>query len=201
MLFEYAEKHDDTETIVHRADARIKLASALISIVFISFSKSFYPIAIIMPIVLVLIFIAKVSLLYILNRIGICFPFLIFMLLLPPMQAIMLLSKSLSTITIIALLMSTTRFSEIISAMTFFRVPRMFTMMLSFLYRYLFLFRENIHKMKCAANSRCFGHKKQWNKWNISIISNMTGCLFIRSFEQSERVYNAMLARGYDDKN
>lgn len=198
MRFEYADKYDDTGTIVHRTCAPIKLIFAIISIVVISFSKSFYPIAIIMPIVLVLMLISKVSPTFLLKRIGICFPFLIYIPFLPPTQAIMLLAKSLSTITILALLISTTRFNDIISAMAFFRVPRMFTMMLSFLYRYLFLFSENIYKMKCAATSRCFGHKKQWN---TNIISNMTGCLFVRSYEQSERTYNAMLARCYDDTN
>ena len=201
MRFEYAEKQDNNETIVHRTDAQIKLAFALIAIAIIAFSKSFYPIAIIMPIVFVLMVISKVSPTFILKRISICFPFIIFMLLLPPTQAIMLLAKSLSSITILALLMSTTRFNDIISAMAFFKVPRMFIMMLSFLYRYLFLFSENVHKMRCAVTSRCFGHKKQWCKWNTDIISNMTGCLFVRSFEQSERVYNAMLARCYDNKN
>ena len=33
--------------------------------------------------------------------------------------------------------------------------------------------------------------------WRAGIAGNMAGQLFLRSYERSERVYNAMLARGY----
>jgi cobalt/nickel transport system permease protein len=33
--------------------------------------------------------------------------------------------------------------------------------------------------------------------WRAGVAGNMAGQLFLRSYERSDRVYNAMLARGY----
>ena len=34
--------------------------------------------------------------------------------------------------------------------------------------------------------------------WRARIAGNMAGQLFLRSYERSDRIYNAMLSRGYD---
>lgn len=195
---EYFDRYSDVGTIVHRTDARIKLILAIISISIISFSKTVYPLYIIMPVVFILILIAKVPLPFVLRRMARCLPFLIYMLFVPPALAIMLLLKSLSSIIILTLIIATTPFKDILSSMAFFRVPGIFIMMLSFFYRYMFLFGANVCKMRHAMVSRGFGQKR---KCNLNLISTIVGCLFVRSYEQSERVYGAMLARCYDDKN
>lgn len=33
--------------------------------------------------------------------------------------------------------------------------------------------------------------------WRIKIVGSMAGQLFLRSYERSDRIYNAMLSRGY----
>jgi energy-coupling factor transporter transmembrane protein EcfT len=50
--------------------------------------------------------------------------------------------------------------------------------------------------MKYARDSRCFSKKQSLKP---ATASGMIGSLIVRSYEQSERVYLAMLARGYDD--
>ena len=52
--------------------------------------------------------------------------------------------------------------------------------------------------MKQARDSRNFGGRRLWQ---MRTIGNMVGTLFIRSYERGERVYAAMLARGYDGQN
>jgi energy-coupling factor transporter transmembrane protein EcfT len=49
--------------------------------------------------------------------------------------------------------------------------------------------------MKHAQESRTFTRKQ---KMDPKTTSKMIGNLFVRSFDQSERIYMAMLARGYD---
>ena len=51
--------------------------------------------------------------------------------------------------------------------------------------------------MKQARDSRNFGGSRLWQ---LRTIGNMTGTLFIRSYERAERVYVAMLARGFDGR-
>jgi cobalt/nickel transport system permease protein len=49
--------------------------------------------------------------------------------------------------------------------------------------------------MKRARDSRNFGGR--W-LWHSKVIGHMIGSLFLRSFYRGERVYLAMLSRGYD---
>ena len=62
------------------------------------------------------------------------------------------------------------------------------------MYRYIFVLVDEILRMKQARDSRNFGGNRLWQ---LRTIGNMIGTLFIRSYERGERVYAAMLARGY----
>ena len=68
-------------------------------------------------------------------------------------------------------------------------------MILSFMYRYLFVLVDETMRMKQARDSRNFGGGRLWQ---IRTIGNMIGTLFIRSYERGERIYAAMVARGFD---
>ena len=68
-------------------------------------------------------------------------------------------------------------------------------MLLSFMYRYIFILTDEVLRMKQARDSRSFGGK--W-RWQIKTVGNMVGTLFLRSYERGERVYAAMAARGFN---
>ena len=69
-------------------------------------------------------------------------------------------------------------------------------MIISFMYRYIFILTDDVLRMKQARDSRNFGGHHMW--WHFKTIGNMIGVLFVRSYERGERVYSAMLSRGYD---
>jgi cobalt/nickel transport system permease protein len=52
-----------------------------------------------------------------------------------------------------------------------------------------------VMRMRQARDSRNFGGGRLWQ---LRTIGNMIGTLFIRSYERGERVYAAMMARGFD---
>jgi len=95
----------------------------------------------------------------------------------------------------IILLASTTSFPRLIKGMERLGSPKIFTIIISFLYRYSFILIDEIHRMKRARDSRCFGGR--WF-WHSKVIGHMVGWLFLRSFHRGERVYLAMLSRGYN---
>ena len=74
-------------------------------------------------------------------------------------------------------------------------MPRVMVMILSFMYRYIFVLVDEVMHIKQARDSRNFGGKRLWQ---LRTIGNMIGTLFIRSYERGERVYAAMVARGFD---
>jgi cobalt/nickel transport system permease protein len=94
----------------------------------------------------------------------------------------------------IILLSSTTSFPQLIRGMEELGSPKIFTMLTSFMYRYSFILIDEMHRMKRAKDSRSFGGR--WF-WQTQVIGHMIGTLFLRSFHRGERVYMAMLSRGY----
>jgi len=100
------------------------------------------------------------------------------------------------TVSALVALVSTTRFHDLLRAMAWFRLPRLFVIELSFLYRYLFLLIEQVQRMKRARESRSVGRAPL--AWRLRAAGGIIGNLFLRTLERGERVYAAMLARGFD---
>jgi len=106
-----------------------------------------------------------------------------------------ILAKAWLSILSLILLTSSTKLANLLRGLEQLRMPRVMVMILSFMYRYLFVLVDEVMRMKQARDSRNFGGKRLWQ---IRTIGNMIGTLFIRSYERGERVYAAMVARGFD---
>lgn len=110
-----------------------------------------------------------------------------------------LLAKFLVCITAVILLSSTTRLRDMVTAADRIGIPRQFTLLLSMMVRYLFLFWAVLKRIRIAQQTRLFDI---WNKdvprrWVIEQVGNSMSAIFIRSYEQGERTYISMLCRGY----
>lgn len=92
------------------------------------------------------------------------------------------------------LLAATTEVPDIISGMARLRVPAVFTSIAGFMIRYLELTAEEIARMRVAMTAR--GYDPRW-LWQAKPIASSAGALFVRSYERGERVYEAMLSRGF----
>jgi cobalt/nickel transport system permease protein len=79
-------------------------------------------------------------------------------------------------------------------------VPLILIAILSFMYRYLFVLSEEAERLlqaRAARSARIPGTKSPPIFWRAKNAGNMVGQLFLRSYERSDRVYNAMVARGF----
>ena len=61
--------------------------------------------------------------------------------------------------------------------------------------RYADVVTGELHRMRVARESR--GHDPRWI-WQAKAVASTAGALFVRSYERGERVYLAMVSRGYD---
>jgi cobalt/nickel transport system permease protein len=99
------------------------------------------------------------------------------------------------------LLVGTTRFPDIVHALEHLRVPSILTTIIAFLYRYLFVLADEVFRLLRAREARSAavpGLRSGGSvAWRAEVAGHMAGQLFLRSYERSDRVYNAMLARGY----
>lgn len=87
-----------------------------------------------------------------------------------------------------------TPFADLLSGLHWLRVPRALVNITAFMIRYLDVLRDEIERMRRAADSR--GRRSRW-LWHARVIGQMIGALFLRSIERAERVFAAMQSRGY----
>ncbi|MBL6982504.1 MAG: cobalt ECF transporter T component CbiQ [Anaerolineales bacterium] len=111
------------------------------------------------------------------------------------------LTRSWLSVQMAILLVATTQFPDLIHAFEHLRLPRVLTTIIAFLYRYLFVLTNEALRLLRAREARSAGlpGQKRGGKliWRTKVTGSMAGQLFLRSYERSDRIYNAMLARGY----
>ncbi|GAB4529865.1 MAG: cobalt ECF transporter T component CbiQ [Anaerolineales bacterium] len=112
-----------------------------------------------------------------------------------------ILVRSWLSVQFAILLVSTTPFTEIIHALRHLHVPQIMVAIVAFMYRYLFVLTDeslSLMRARDARSARTHGGSAGGSLWwRARVAGNMAGQLFLRSYERSERIYNAMLARGY----
>jgi cobalt/nickel transport system permease protein len=95
------------------------------------------------------------------------------------------------------LLRETTPFPELLQGLERLRVPRVAVALIAMTYRYLFVLADEALRLRRARDSRCYGGR--W-LWHAKVVGQMIGSLFLRAHDRAERVYAAMLSRGFTGK-
>ena len=101
------------------------------------------------------------------------------------------------------LLTGTTDSHALISGFRQLHVPAILIAIVELMWRYLYVMVDEVTRLIRARNSRStvvnHGHHAGGSVfWRARVTGNMAGSLFLRSIERSERVYAAMLSRGYN---
>ena len=104
--------------------------------------------------------------------------------------------KAWLSVMVSGLLVATTPFPDLLRAMRALRVPAVLTATISFMYRYLFVLVDEAMRLQTARAARSVGAGRTI-RWRARVLGGMIGSLFIRSYERSERIYAAMLSRGF----
>jgi len=106
-------------------------------------------------------------------------------------------AKSFLCILTMILLVSTTKLPNLLKALEKMKVPLIFIMILSFMYRYIFVVTDELMRMQQAKKARSVGGSRWFHN---KVLANMIGVLFLRTYERAENVYLAMSSRGFDGK-
>lgn len=94
------------------------------------------------------------------------------------------------------ILVATTRFGDLMRAAGALGFPRQLVVLLSFMYRYLFILLDEAVHMLLARDLRGGRGKRRL----MAASGGIVGALLVRSFEHAERLYSAMLLRGFAGK-
>ncbi|MCQ8894588.1 MAG: cobalt ECF transporter T component CbiQ [Methanolinea sp.] len=113
--------------------------------------------------------------------------------------ATILLVKFLVCISFIVLLSSTTRVQDLLEGAGRLGLPAEFTLTLGMMIRYIFVFGYIYRKVNESLAARCFSpfDSRLPYRYRLRTLAYTVGTLFIRSYEQGERTFMAMLCRGY----
>jgi len=103
--------------------------------------------------------------------------------------------KAWLAILLLLVFSTTTSFARQLEGMASLKVPQILVMVAGFAYRYLFVLADEGLRMKRAGDSR--GYHGRW-LGQATAIGQIIGTLFLRSYQRAERIYQAMLARGYE---
>lgn len=210
---------------LHSLDGRIKIISSLLIIVYAVYSTNLAVLFIMELYLIMLILMSHISLSYAFKRIALILPFggaiALFQLFIREGTVIytlpfgieitqqgldfglLLLSRIIVCVTAIVLLSSVTPMQDLINSARKLGVPREFSMLLSLTLRYLFFFYEELKRIHNAQKTRCFDirNKKTAYMWRLKKVGETIGMMFLRSYEQGEKVYFSMLSRGYSDSS
>lgn len=112
-----------------------------------------------------------------------------------------ILARSWLSVLAVITLALTAHLTELVRAMRGVGVPLVLTSILLLMYRYLYVLVDEAMRLMRARDARTVepapGHKGPSLLWRARVTGDIIGTLFLRTYERSERIYQAMLARGF----
>jgi cobalt/nickel transport system permease protein len=204
----------EKDTRIHHLDPRVKVVTTIIFIIYVvSFNK--YEIADLLPFFLfpaLLIGLADLPFGYLLRKLLLVSPFVLFIGIFNPLldKQIVLQIGSLSisggwvslasillrfilTVSAALLLIATTGFPAICMALEKLGAPKIISVQLLMLYRYIFVLIEESIRMFRAYTLRSWTGKKP----NFSVFKQLLGSLLLRTLDRAQRIHLAMLSRAF----
>lgn len=207
------------ETVIHRLDPRVKLLIALVFSVIVAVQSRFTPLiwGILLPVVLLTL--ARLSPLKVVRKLIPVNGFILMLWLILPFsyqgdpvyhlgpltitregirQSLLITVKSnLIVLTVIGLL-STSVVFDLVYALQSLRLPNKLVQLFFFSYRYIPVLYSEYERLHNAMKLR--GFKAGTNLHTYRSYAYLVGMLLLRSYERSQRVYQAMLMRGFDGR-
>jgi cobalt/nickel transport system permease protein len=227
IAFPLGDRYRAGDSLLHQLDARVKVVGALAFIFAATLVPTGHWSAFALLAILLMIAVAAARLppLLVLRRSALALPFLLVALpllftrpgdVLFTVPAVFwrwhatdagliavgsVLAKSLLSVAAAVVLTATTPSLDLLRGLQGLGVPRIIVSTVSFMYRYLSVIGEEAVRLLRARDCRSVrvGRRSGGSLlWRSRVTGNMVGSLFLRSYERSERVFDAMTARGYD---
>lgn len=203
------------KTLIHRLDPCVKLITTLLFVI-IATSYPKYEITGLIPLVFfpfALMLMGNLPWKHLLKRLVLVSPFVIFVGILNPffdqtpymqVHSVMISGGWVSfmsialrfilTVTAALILVATTGMDAICTAFLRLGVPKMIVTQILFMYRYLHVLLDEFIRVTQAYSLRSFhGEGIRFRAWG-----SLVGQMLMRTMDRAQRIYQAMLCRGFD---
>jgi cobalt/nickel transport system permease protein len=108
--------------------------------------------------------------------------------------SITLKANSIAAVTIV--LLGTSSILNLVHALVHLKVPGKLVQLFFFSYRYVTVIHGEYSRLRASMKARCF--KLRMDFFSLRCLATLVGMLFVRSSDRSERIYNAMVLRGFN---
>ena len=186
-----------------RFDPRVKTLSTIVLVVAIAFLREPLPLLLCLGFLLVLVSISgiparHVGKSYVLASSFILFAFLTMWYSSGLDEGVNVFLRISASVVALIVLTTTTPFFDLLKALRWFKVPVIISSLLLFTYRFIFVFQDELERMKLARLARGFkGGKSLLNKEALRTIAYTAGMILVRSNARANNIYDALLSRGY----
>ncbi len=202
-------------SLLHRLDPRAKLVAALAFTTVVAVGRDPGSAALGLGVGLFAVVLARLPLGLVLRRLAMVNVFVVFLWAFLPWRLEMgpggvglvhdprgLFLAGLITVKVNALflallgLLGTSRVNEILHALDHLRLPGKLVSLFLLFHRYIFVIYQEYRRLNRAILAR--GFRPGTNLHTYRTYAHLVGMLLVRSFDRAERVYRAMLARGFE---
>lgn len=226
MHIHLADQYQQRDSPIHRLDPRAKIVIALLFILAVALTPAgaFVAFGFLYLFLLFGVLLAQIELPYVIKRSFIAIPFALAAVTLPftvagqtlftlpflggiaisvegTIRFASILVKSWISVQAAILLVAVTPFPDLLWGLQALRVPVTLVTIVGFAYRYLFVLSDEALRLRQAraARSAVADGRRSGGRllWRGKVTGRMVGSLMLRSIERSERVVQAMAARGY----
>jgi cobalt/nickel transport system permease protein len=220
MKHDFIDKYSDSDSFLHRLDPRVKVLSVTAAIIAIVSEPrgdlSAFPVY--FALIIVLTVISNLPTVFILTRCLQASPFIIAAAVFYPVSFMLggggslnrplsaggagaiaavtasILLKAYAAVILLTVLISTTGFHRMLWAMRRLKAPKSVCVVSGLMYRYIFLLIDELHRTNRARESRTPGRLRVGP---FRVYGNQAAVIFIRGWERAEKVYAAMISRGF----
>ncbi len=204
-------------SLLHRMDPRAKVVSLAFFAVVVAVGKEPGPLATALLISAMLAGLANLSPAKLLQRLVVVNTFVAFLWLTLPfttpgepvfrlwfltatrgglMLALAITLKTNAIILATIALLGTSPIFSLVHSLVHLKVPDKLVHLFFFCYRYISVLHTEYTKLRSAMKVRCFVPSTSMHTYRS--FAYLLGMLFVRSYDRSGRIYNAMLCRGFD---
>ncbi|NWF75181.1 MAG: cobalt ECF transporter T component CbiQ [Nitrospirae bacterium] len=215
----HLEEFAEGNSIFHKLDPRVKFISLMPYIFIIAVMKGLNGPIVALFISIIMIFITRIDLKKIISRLFVVNIFIVLLWVfipfsypgavifsLGPLDAtreglLFVLSMTLKANAIVLATIAILGTSEVFTlahALVHLKVPLKLIYLFFFFYRYISVMHEEYSRLKKAIAVRAF--KPKTNIHTYKTYAYLVGMLIVKSFDRSQRIYNAMLCRGFKGK-
>jgi cobalt/nickel transport system permease protein len=215
----HLEEFAEGTSVFHRLDPRVKFITLIPYIIVVSIMQGIkYPACALLVSTLMIV-ISRIDKKKLLNRLVVVNFFILFLWLFLPFShpghevfrvgpltatsegflfALSITLKANAIVLATIALLGTSEVFSLAHALVHMKFPRKLVYLFFFFYRYISVLHDEYTKMKRALSIRAFEAKTNLHTYRT--YAYLVGMLIVRSFDHSQRIYKAMLCRGFTGK-